>query len=58
MTINTTMQGRGAQFSVLHTGTDRTGGPVDVDAFREYLQPSVTGPPIVPPRLSRINVVP
>jgi 5'-nucleotidase len=58
VTINTTMQGRGAQFSVLHTGTDRSGGPVDVDAFQEYLSPSVTGPPIVPPRRTRINVVP
>jgi 5'-nucleotidase len=58
VTVNTTMLGRGAQFSVLHTGTGSTGGPVDVDAFQEYLEPSVSGPPIVPPRLSRINVVP
>jgi 5'-nucleotidase len=58
VTINTTMQGRGAQFSVLHTGTNRTGGPVDVDAFHTYLSRSLTGPPIVPPPLSRINVVP
>jgi len=57
ITVNTTMSGR-AQFSVLHTGTHRTGGPVDVDSFQQYLAPSVTGPPIVPPPLSRINVVP
>jgi 5'-nucleotidase len=58
VTVNTTMLGRGAQFSVLHTGTGPTGGPVDVDAFQAYLQPSLAGPPIVPPKLSRINVVP
>jgi 5'-nucleotidase len=58
VTVNTTMLGRGAQFSVLHTGTGPTGGPVDVDAFQDYLVPSVTGAPIVPPPLSRINVTP
>ena len=58
VTVNTTMLGRGAQFSVLHTGTGPTGGPVDVDSFQGYLEPSVTGAPIVPPKLSRINVAP
>jgi 5'-nucleotidase len=58
VTVNTTMLGRGAQFSVLHTGTGPTGGPVDVDSFKEYLEPSVAGAPIVPPKLSRINVAP
>jgi len=58
VTVNTTMLGRGAQFSILHTGTGETGGPVDVDSFQEYLAPSVTGTPIVPPPLSRIRVVP
>ena len=58
VTINTTMMGRGASFSVLHTGTAPAGGPVDVDSLEEHLLPSVSGPPIVPPTLSRINVVP
>jgi 5'-nucleotidase len=58
VTVNTTMLGRGAQFSVLHTGTGETGGPVDVESFQDYLAPSVTGTPIVPPPLSRISVVP
>ncbi|HET8755620.1 MAG TPA: bifunctional metallophosphatase/5'-nucleotidase [Solirubrobacteraceae bacterium] len=58
VTVNTTLLGRGARFSVLHTGTGPIGGPVDVDAFKQYLLPSVTGPPIVPPKRSRINVVP
>jgi 5'-nucleotidase len=58
VTINTTMMGRGAAFSVLHTGNARTGGPVDVDSLERYLLPSSSGPPLVPPTLSRINVVP
>jgi 5'-nucleotidase len=58
VTINTTMQGRGAQFSILHTGTDRTGGPGDVESFAAYLEPSVAGAPIVPASTSRINVAP
>jgi 5'-nucleotidase len=58
VTVNTTMLGRGAQFSVLHTGTGPTGGPVEIDSFQDYLSPSVTGAPIVPPPLSRISVVP
>jgi 5'-nucleotidase len=58
VTINTTMQGRGAQFSILHTGTARIGGPGDIDAFASYLPPSASGAPIVPPTTSRINVVP
>jgi 5'-nucleotidase len=58
VTLNTSMPGRGARFSVLHTGTGRTGGPGDVESFRDYLEPSVSGPPIVPPRRSRIDVMP
>jgi 5'-nucleotidase len=57
VTVNTTMLGR-AQFSILHTGTSPRGGSVDVDALRDYLQPSVTGAPIVPPTPTRISVVP
>ncbi|HEX5618227.1 MAG TPA: bifunctional metallophosphatase/5'-nucleotidase [Solirubrobacteraceae bacterium] len=58
VTVNTTMLGRGAQFSVLHTGTGPVGGAVDIDSFQAYLEPSVAGAPIEPPRLNRINVTP
>jgi 5'-nucleotidase len=58
VTINTTMPGRGAQFSILHTGTDRKGGPGDIESFASYLEPSVAGAPITPASTSRINVAP
>jgi 5'-nucleotidase len=58
VTVNTSMAGRDAQFSILHTGTDREGGPVDIDALDHHLAPSVTGPPVVVPKLDRIDVVP
>lgn len=58
VTVNTSMSGRDAQFSILHTGTDRTGGPVDIDSLDQHLAPSVDGAPIAVPTLDRIAVVP
>jgi 5'-nucleotidase len=58
VTVDTSMSGRDAQFSILHTGTDRTGGPVDVDSLDQHLAPSVSGTPFVVPKLDRIDVVP
>jgi 5'-nucleotidase len=43
---------------VLRSGTDRLGGAVDTDALEAYLAPSLTGAPIAPPALDRINVMP
>jgi 5'-nucleotidase len=58
VTVNTSMSGRDAQFSILHTGTDRTGGPVDIDSLDQHLAPSVSGAPVVVPKLDRIDVMP
>jgi 5'-nucleotidase len=58
VTVNTSMSGRDAQFSILHTGTDREGGPVDIDSLDHHLAPSVSGAPLIVPSRDRINVVP
>jgi hypothetical protein len=42
---------------VLREGTDRLGSEVDTDALEAYLTPSLTGTPIAPPALDRIEVV-
>jgi hypothetical protein len=39
-------------------GTDRLGGAVDTDALEAYLAPSLTGAPIGPPALARIDLTP
>ena len=43
---------------MLRDGTDRLGGDVDTDALEAYLAPSLTGAPIAPPALDRIDVAP
>ena len=48
----------GDKFTVLREGTDRLGGAVDTDALEAYLAPSLTGAPIAPPVLDRIDVTP
>jgi 5'-nucleotidase len=58
ITVNTSLAGRDAQFSILHTGTDRRGSGGDLDALEQYLAPSLHGAPITPPVLDRIAVVP
>jgi 5'-nucleotidase len=58
ITVNTSLSGREAKFSILHTGTDRTGGTGDVEALEQHLTPSLHGAPVVPPTLDRITVVP
>ena len=37
---------------------DRLGGSLDTDALEAYLAPSLTGAPIAPPALDRIDVAP
>src|SRR3954471_7150054 len=49
---------RGDKFTALRDGTDRLGGAVDTDALEAYLAPSLTGAPIDPPALNRIDVTP
>jgi 5'-nucleotidase len=48
----------GDRFTVLREGTDRLGGEVDTDALEAYIAPSLTGAPVAPPALDRIDVVP
>jgi hypothetical protein len=42
----------------LRDGTDRLGGAMDTDALEAYLAPSLTGAPIGPPALDRIDLTP
>jgi 5'-nucleotidase len=58
ITVNSFLADGGDLFSVLREGTDRLGGAVDTDALETYLAPSLTGTPIAPPALDRIDVVP
>jgi len=58
ITVNSFLADGGDKFSVLRDGTDRLGGAVDTDALEAYLAPSLTGTPIAPPALDRIDVTP
>jgi 5'-nucleotidase len=58
VTVNSFLADGGDKFTVLRDGTDRLGGAVDTDALEAYLTPSLTGAPIAPPALDRIDVVP
>jgi 5'-nucleotidase len=58
ITVNSFLADGGDRFPVLRAGTDRLGGEVDTDALEKYIAPSLTGTPIAPPALDRIDVVP
>ena len=58
ITVNSFLADGGDGFPVLREGTDRLGGEVDTDALETYIAPSLTGDPIDPPALDRINVTP
>ena len=58
ITVNSFLAEGGDKFTVLASGTDRLGGAVDTDALEDYIAPSLTGAPVAPPALDRINVVP
>jgi 5'-nucleotidase len=58
ITVNSFLADGGDRFSALRAGTNRLGGAVDTDALEAYLAPSLTGTPISPPALDRIDVVP
>ena len=58
ITVNSFLADGGDLFSVLRDGTDRLGGAVDTDALETYIAPSLTGAPIAPPALDRIDVLP
>ena len=56
--MNSFLADGGDKFTVLRDGTERLGGEVDTDALEAYLSPSLTGAPIGPPALDRIDVTP
>jgi hypothetical protein len=58
ITVNSFLADGGDKFTALRGGTDRLGGAVDTDALEAYLAPSLTGTPIAPPALNRIDVTP
>jgi 5'-nucleotidase len=58
ITVNSFLADGGDKFTVLRDGTDRLGGAVDTDALEAYVAPSLTGTPIAPPPLDRIDVTP
>jgi 5'-nucleotidase len=58
ITVNSFLADGGDRFTVLRQGTDRVGGAVDTDALEAYIAPSLSGSPIAPPALDRIDVVP
>ncbi len=58
ITVNSFLADGGDRFAVLREGTGRLGGEVDTDALEDYLAPSMTGAPIPPPALDRIDVAP
>lgn len=55
VTVNNFLGDGGDGFKVLRDGTDRVGGPVDVDALTDYLRASLVRPqaPDRAPRISR-----
>jgi 5'-nucleotidase len=58
VTVNSFLADGGDIFPVLRQGTDRLGGAVDTDALEAYIAPSLTGAPISPPALNRIDAIP
>jgi 5'-nucleotidase len=58
ITVNSFLADGGDNFPVLRAGTDRLGGEVDTDALEDYIAPSLTGAPVSPPALDRIDVTP
>jgi 5'-nucleotidase len=58
ITVNSFLADGGDKFTVLRDGTDRLGGAVDTDALEAYLAPSLTGTPIAPPALDRVDATP
>ena len=55
MTVNSFLADGGDRFFGLRLGSERTGGPLDLDALEAYLEPTVDGAPLTPPALDRIT---
>jgi 5'-nucleotidase len=57
-TVNSFLASGGDGFSVLTEGTERVGGPSDLDALVDYLKPTLEGPPLPAPAGGRIHKAP
>ncbi|MEP6609737.1 MAG: bifunctional metallophosphatase/5'-nucleotidase [Burkholderiaceae bacterium] len=55
ITVNNFLADGGDGDRVLRDGTDRVGGPVDVDALTDYLRSSSASRPLTPDRLPRVT---
>ncbi len=55
VTVNNFLADGGDGFRVLREGTDRVGGPVDVDALIEHLRTASSARPLAPDRTPRIS---
>jgi 5'-nucleotidase len=58
VTVNSFLASGGDGFSVLAEGTERVGGPSDLDALVDYLKPTLEGPPLPAPTGGRIHKAP
>jgi 5'-nucleotidase len=58
VTVNSFLASGGDGFSVLAEGTERVGGPSDLDALVDYLKPTLDGPPLPAPAAGRIHKAP
>lgn len=55
VTVNSFLAAGGDGFRVLRDGRDRVGGPLDIDAFTEYLRAQSAAAPLAPSSLPRIR---
>lgn len=58
VTVNSFLASGGDGFSVFAEGTDRVGGPPDLEALVEYLRPTIGGAPLPKPAGPRISHAP
>jgi 5'-nucleotidase len=58
VTVNSFLASGGDGFSVLAEGTERVGGPSDLDALVDYLKPTLEGRPLPAPACGRIHKAP
>jgi 5'-nucleotidase len=57
VTVNSFLASGGDGFGVFTEGTDRVGGPSDVEALVDYLRPTLEGPALPRPSSPRIAQV-
>jgi 5'-nucleotidase len=55
VTVNSFLAAGGDGFRVLRDGRDRVGGPLDIDAFTEYLRAESAAAPLAPTSAPRIR---